>query len=608
VTTLPERFGRPPVRVDGFLPLRGYALLGDGRCCVLVGSDGAVDWWPLPAMDSAPMFGALLDPDRGGRLVLCPVDDFEVSRCYVDGGAVLATVFRTATGTVRVTDALTLGAGSLLPWTELARRVEVIDGEVRMRWEVAPGDRFAGNAAWARTFGGVPLISAGGQQLALVLDQVGAPVQAEGGFRAEFTARAGTPGLLAVVATDAEPTPVPSVGAVTRRIAETTDHWARWRQLVEYDGPWAEAVARSAQVHKQLTLAATGGLQAAATTSLPERIGGSRNFDYRFSWVRDTGFALNALTSIGLRGEVHSVLSYLLRAVASTAPDVRVFYAMSGGEASPDMNPVRLWSGYRDTGPVQVGNSAAGQRQLGVYGDLLEAIHRYAAHGNVLDGGTGRLVAQVADRVCEQWREDDAGLWELGKQRQYTSSKVGCWAALYRAVKAVEDGQMPAGGVDRWRAAAEEIHSYVDDACWSPTKNSYTFYAGTDELDCATLLVARTGFCSGDDPRLHGTIDAIRRELSAGGPLLYRYSGMGDEEGAFVACSFWLVEALSVAGRLDEAREVMDAAVERANDVGLLSEEIDPDSGALLGNMPQMLSHLALISAATRYQQAITRG
>jgi GH15 family glucan-1,4-alpha-glucosidase len=411
-----------------------------------------------------------------------------------------------------------------------------------------------------------------------------------------------------VIATDREPIPVPSVDAIVRRIGGTTAHWASWRERVEYEGPWREAVVRSAVVLKQLTLSASGGQQAAATTSLPERIGGSRNFDYRFSWVRDSGFALNALTGLNLHGDVHATLSYLLDAVGRTMPDVRVFYTMAGGEPSADMRKVAQWRGYRGSAPVQVGNRAASQRQLGVYGDLLEVIARYADHGNILDGETGQLVCQVADQVCAQWGEDDAGLRELGAQRPYTSSKIGCWAALDRAVRLAAAGQVPADQADRWRSAAEQIRAYVDEACWSEAKRSYTFYAGTDDLDCAVLLAARTGFCAGDDPRLHSTIDAVRDELTADGPLLYRYTGMRGEEGGFVACGFWLVEALAIAGRLDEAREAMDAMVREANDVGLLSEEIDPESRELLGNMPQALSHLSLIAAALTCRAALSRG
>ncbi len=602
-----REFSAPPPREGGFLPLRGYALIGDGRTCALVGADGAVDWWALPTMNAVPTFGALLDPERGGRLTLRPAGEYRTRRQYEGAGGVLVTEFRTDTGAVRVTDALNLGAGSLLPWTELARRVEGIEGEVEMSWTIVPGDRFSTAAPYARVFDGVPLVTVADQTLALVVDKAGDAKQADGGFSATFTASEGTTSLLAVAVTNGEPTSVPPADAVLRRVAETAAHWSEWVDLVEYNGAWRDAVVRSALVHKQLTLARSGGLQAAATTSLPEDIGGAKNYDYRFSWVRDTAFALNALTTLGLRGEVHGVISYLLRSVRETAPDVRVFYTMDGEVAGADMEQVTLWRGYRDSTPVQVGNSAASQRQLGAYGDLMESLLRYAQQGNILDAATAQIVLQVADRVCDQWTQDDAGLWELSSYRPYTSSKIGCWAALDRAIQLAESGQVPDAQTARWRDTASAIRAFVDDACWSPTKNSYTFYAGTEDLDCATLLAARTGFVRGDDARLNGTIDTIRRELSAGGPLLLRYSGMRGQEGAFIACSFWLVEALVQAGRLDEARQTMDDMVALCNDVGLLSEQIDPDGHALLGNMPQALSHLALISAASAYQRAAGR-
>jgi GH15 family glucan-1,4-alpha-glucosidase len=588
-------------------PINGYAIVGDGRTCALIGRDGSVGWWALPRMDSAPAFGALLSPERGGRLTLRPTGDFEVSRSYVDDGAVLRTDFRTSSGTVRVTDSLNLGSGSLLPWTELARRVEALDGDVPMTWEVSPGDRFATTASWAHRFGHVPLIVAGDQNLALVLDGVGDADRVVGGFRGRFVASPGERALLAVVATDGAPHPVPAVDAIARRVDETIVHWARWGTLVEYDGPWRDAVVRSAYVHKQLSSASSGAVQAAATTSLPEKIGGKKNYDYRYCWVRDTGYALTALSSLGLRGEVHAALTFLVRAVAATAPEVRPLYAMDGSTAPSQMRQVPLWRGYRGSSPVHTGNSAAEQRQLGSYGDLMEAIGSYAQHGNVLDGRTARLVVDIADQVCRRWTEDDSGFWELGQQRPYTSSKLGCWAALDQSVKLVEDGQVPGHRVEKWKAVAADIEDYIRTACWSTDRNTFTFYAGTDELDCAALLAARTGFCRGDDPQLHGTIDAVRSELCAGGPLLYRYTGMREAEGAFLACSFWLVEALSITGRLDEARRLMDDLVELSNDVGLLSEQMDPQSRELLGNVPQTLSHLALINAATTYQQALVK-
>lgn len=598
----------PGGRAEHYAPINDYAVIGNGRTVALIARDGAVDWWSAPTVDAPPLCAAILDPDLGGTITVEPAVDYEVSRRYLPDSSVLETTFETDGGRLRLTDSINKGVNGPLPWTEFGRRIEVDRGAVPVRWSVRLERRFTAARPWIRQHEGFVLVHLDEQDVCVVTEGLGTPEIGDGVVSGEFTVRPGERCLLALTAVQGAPLQIPRPDAVHDRLDATVDEHRRWRERIHYDGVAADAVLRSASTLRLLTSTVSGAQAAAATTSLPERIGGSRNFDYRFSWVRDTAFALDALTGLGLRGELHATLSYLLRAVARTAPDVRVCYTMAGAAAPASTSPVPLWRGYRGSRPVQVGNGAAGQRQLGAYGDLLETVHRYVEHGNVLDGATGRLVARIADQVVEQWAEDDAGLWELGRTRPYTSSKIGCWAALDRAVRIAEAGQAPGESAGRWRAAAEEIHEYVDAWCWSPAKRSYTFYAGTDDLDAATLLAARTGFCAGDDPRLHGTIDAVRDELSAGGPLLYRYTGMQGAEGAFVACSFWLVEALTVAGRLDEAREVMDAMVDRANDVGLLSEEIDPGTGELLGNFPQALSHLALITAAVRYSRAVSRG
>jgi GH15 family glucan-1,4-alpha-glucosidase len=272
------------------------------------------------------------------------------------------------------------------------------------------------------------------------------------------------------------------------------------------------------------------------------------------------------------------------------------------------MEEVPFLRGYRDSRPVHVGNSAAHQLQLGVYGDLIDAVHRAAEIGYRLDARTAQLLSMVADRACDLWRLPDAGIWELDENRHYTISKIGCWVALDRMVGLAEDGQVASLSLSRWRIERQRIRDWIEEHCWSRTKQSLTFYAGTDDLDAAVLLAARTGFWDGDDPRLATTVDAVREELGAGGPLLYRYTGQRDQEGAFVACSFWLVEALAHIGRVKEAEEVLDGMLEYCNDLGLLSEEVDPDTGELLGNFPQALSHLSLIGAASALHEARRRG
>jgi GH15 family glucan-1,4-alpha-glucosidase len=420
--------------------------------------------------------------------------------------------------------------------------------------------------------------------------------------------RSGDHGLLALTAVDREPLQIPRPDAVSDRLDETIHYHRRWRSRIHYDGPAAEAVLRSAAVLRQLTSQKTGAQAAASTTSLPEKIGGSRNFDYRFAWVRDASFAVDALAGLALVEEVHSVLTWLLEALHRTAPDVHVFYTLDGQPASSEMSEVSFLRGYRDSRPVQEGNSAASQRQLGAYGDLIDAVHRATEIGYRLDARTADLLAGTTDRACDLWRLPDAGIWELGDYEHYTISKIGCWVALDRMIGLAEDDQVASLSLPRWRTERDRIREWIEENCWSRTKQSLTFYAGTDELDAAVLLAARTGFWKGDDPRLSTTIDAVREELSAGGPLMYRYSGQRGKEGAFVACSFWVVEALAYAGRVDEAAEMLDGMLGYCSDLGLLSEELDPETGELLGNFPQALSHLALIGAATAVDRARRSG
>ncbi|WP_030379543.1 glycoside hydrolase family 15 protein [Streptomyces sp. NRRL B-12105] len=589
-----------PTRTDGFVPLRSYALLGDLRATALVASDGAVDWLAAPALDSPPLCAALLDPSGGGHVTLAPAVPYEVTRRYAEGTMVLETTFTTRDGVVRVTDALNLGALGRLPWTELARVVTVESGRVPMEWRVAPGHRLdARSSPWARGERGVPLLTVGDQQLAVVTEGLGEPVADGRAVHGRAELEAGTTALLALVATDTEPVHVPAPGDVRLRVERTTAAWRQWSGTVRYDGRWRAAVLRSALTLKALTSSATGAIAGAATTSLPERIGGPLNYDYRFAWIRDGSYALDALSRLGLSEELHAGVSWLLDAVAHEAPGLRPLYALSGRPVSGGMTEVSWAPGYRDSAPVHVGNAAAAQLQLGSYGDLFDAVHRYCARGGHLDGATNTLLGGMTDRVCDLWRSPDSGFWELGERRQYTSSKLGCWTALDRAVRLAESGRMSSPHVPRWRQERDAVRDWIDRCCWSEAKQSYTFYAGTDELDAATLLAARTGFCAGNDPRLSATVRAVRAELGAGGCLLYRYSGQREKEGAFLACSGWLVEALHRTGRTEEAAELLDDFTARANDVGLCTEQTDPATGALLGNFPQALTHLAVIAAAT---------
>jgi GH15 family glucan-1,4-alpha-glucosidase len=345
--------------------------------------------------------------------------------------------------------------------------------------------------------------------------------------------------------------------------------------------------------------APSGAIAAAPTTSLPEGIGGERNWDYRFAWIRDAVFALEALLDLGCSTEAKSFFWWLLHAAQRTRPRMQVLYQLDGGERAPER--ILPLAGYRGSRPVRIGNGAVDQSQLDIYGVLLQTAWLYVERGSTLDSEAGKRLAEKADFVCEIWRQPDQGLWEVRSEpRHFTQSKMMCWVALDRACRLAAAGHMPGKRADRWRREADEIRAFVEERCFSPEKRTYVRAAGSEELDAGLLLASVVGYCRGDDERMLGTIDAVRRELGDG-PFVVRYrgeDGVSGSEGCFLACSFWLVEALARAGRRDEAAELMDELVAVANDVGLYSEELEPQTGEFLGNFPQGLTHLGLVTAA----------
>lgn len=593
-----------PRREDAYAPLRDYAAIGDGRTVALVARDGAIDWLCVPNLDAPALFAAILDNREGGAFQLGPAGPFTAQRRYLPETNVLETTFHTATGAVRVVDALTLPSGGLDPARELVRRVDGLAGEVPLRWRVEPRFRFGRARTRLDIRDGVPIASCGSDALALRAFGAGAPRLGERAFEGAFTLREGERAVLALALAHEEPLVLPSLPDIERRLEGTIAGWHRWAHGCTYDGPWREAVLRSGLALKLLVHAPSGAIAAAATMSLPEEIGGSRNWDYRFAWIRDAAFTLDALLRLGSHEEALSFFWWLLQVWHRTHPRLRVAYRLDGGTRMPERElPL---AGYRGSRPVREGNAAAEQLQLGMYGTLLDAVHRYQAGGYRLDGDVTRRVAEVADLVCRIWRQPDSGLWEVRSGRlHFTHSKIMCWVALDRALRLVGDTVRPARA-QHWRLEAEAIRRFVDTRCWSSSKRSYVRAAGGEELDASLLVAGFLGFAAADAERLHATIDAVRRELGDG-PLVHRYrgeDGLAGEEGAFVACSFWLAHALAHAGRIDEAAAVLDELVGLANDVGLYPEEIDPASGAFLGNLPQGLSHLALVGAATAIAEA----
>lgn len=582
-----------PPRRNGYVDLRSYAAIGDGRTVALISHDGSVDWYPIPDLDSAPAFARLLDAEHGGCIELCPDERFEVERKYLPGTNILQTTYTTASGRVQVTDSLNLGSTGRLPWNELARAVEGLEGTVAMRWRVAPGTMFNTVSPWVDVTAHKPVLRASEVSVGVCGEHVGESKVEEQQISGSFRTTPGSQHLLAVVVTHSEPLRLPTPREIRKNLEMTRETWLRWGDLLESDGPYGEEVQRSALVLKLLSHSPSGSVAAAATTSLPENMAGTKNYDYRFAWIRDATYALQALLKLGEQEDVHAQVSWLLRLVRAQVPNLHVLNRLDGEVPETRMTEYDV-PGWRGTGPVVAGNAAADQLQLGVYGDVFDVAHRYVAGGNVLDTATARMLADLADAICDVWRRPDSGMWELPEHRHYTSSKMGCWHGLDCAVRLAEDGYIP-GCVDRWRAERERIRAWIDTECWSEQRGAYVWYPGTQELDASVLLHAMTGFDRG--PRMKTTIAALRQELGRG-PLMYRYSGVDAEEGAFVACSFWTVAALTTVGQREQAVELMDRMVALANDLGLFTEMIDPEDYSFLGNFPQALSHLAVLNAA----------
>ncbi|MCC3276601.1 glycoside hydrolase family 15 protein [Arthrobacter sp. zg-Y20] len=581
-----------PDRTDGYVDLRSYGAIGDGRTVALVALDGSIDWYPTPDLDSTPAFARLLDAENGGQIELRPVADFTVERAYVAGTNVLATTFTTGTGSVRVTDSLNTGVAGRLPWGELARRIEGLDGEVQMRWAVTPGSSFNTASPWVQQTVHGPVLQVQGTTIAVRGRDIGTEETSERDISGTFTARAGSRHLLAVISTHDEPLPLPDPDTIDDGVDRTIANWQDWSREFQYEGRWSDAVERSALALKLLLHSPTGAIAAAATTSLPENVHGGKNWDYRYAWVRDTAYTLHAMIRFGLREEVHAAVSGMLKSVREQGSDLKVFTRLNGSRAE-DAEVLDM-PGWRGIGPVVNGNDAAAQLQMGVFGDLFNIVQMYVDAGHVLDTGTGRYLADLADMACDVWQRRDSGMWELDEERHYTTSKLGCWHALSCASHLADLGQIP-GNPERWRAEMERIRNWVDANCWSEERGSYVWYPGTDQLDASILLHAISGFDRGE--RMSSTLDALRGELGRG-PLLYRFSGAEKEEGTFVACAFWMAAALDCVGRREEAATLMDELVPLANDVGLYTEMIAEEDSAFLGNFPQGLSHLALITAA----------
>ena len=579
------------MRNDGYLPLDQYGALGDGRSIALSGADGSIDWWCVPNLDSQPLFDRLLDAEEGGRFVVSPDGPFTVERGYLPDSNILETIFTTAGGRAKLTESMNSGTAGRLPWVELARRIEGLDGAVRFVFEMRPGRRANGASPYQSQIGEHPVFHVD-RVLGLFLHSPGVSVERnDESVTGSLTVGPGQREIIAIIAGEDEPLVVPQIGDIDDRIDVSDAEWRQWSDRIDYAGDQRPAFIRSVLALKLLLYSPTGAIAAAATTSVPEGIGGKKNYDYRYAWVRDAGYTIKAFLAAGAQAEAKAAFTWLLKRLGEHGP--RVCYTLDGALV-PELSEIDV-PGYRRSTPVQVGNAATDQDQHGVYGDIFETAARFVSCGNILDASSAELLSHLADRCADIWRKKDAGIWELEETQHYTMSKISCWQALARAVELADQGQLPTTCRDRWARERDRVAQWIEEECWSEDKQAFVFYPGSDKLDASLALAVRFGFDGRE--RLEATLDAIDRELGAG-PYHYRYSDVSSEEGCFLACTFWMIEARALLGQRDRAEAAL-AAITKALDrgVGIMTEMADPKTGMFLGNLPQGLSHLAHVMA-----------
>jgi GH15 family glucan-1,4-alpha-glucosidase len=578
--------------------LEEYGLIGDTQSAALVGSDGSIDWLCLPRFDSGACFAALLGSSDHGRWKIAPRDEVRiVRRRYRGGSLVLDTDLTTAGGTVRLTDCMPPRRAE----PDLVRIVHGIRGEVPMQMELIVRFDYGSIVPWVRTIDG-RLTAIGGPDALSLFSAV--PCSGVGlTTRAEFTVRAGDV-LPFVLIWHPSHVPAPAPLDGSDAVADAESWWSDWSADFAYDGLWSEQVLRSAITLKALTYSPSGGIVASPTTSLPERIGGVRNWDYRYCWLRDATFSLYALLVCGYTQEASSWRNWLLRAVAGDPSKLQIVYGPAGERRIPERDLPWL-PGYAGSRPVRIGNAAVSQRQLDVYGELFDALHLARRSGLAPDESAWQLQQTLLDFLESAWSQPDDGVWEVrGPSRHFTHSKVMAWVAFDRAIKTVEQSGLT-GPVAKWRAIRDRIHQEVCARGYDSQRNTFTQFYGSRELDASLLLIPLVGFLPADDHRVQGTVAAVERHLMHGG-FVRRYSesaaghvdGLPAGEGAFLPCSFWLADNYILQRRVVEARELFERLLGVANDVGLLAEEYDPEAGRLLGNFPQAFSHVALINTA----------
>ncbi len=596
---------------DGYLPIEEHGLIGDMHTAALVGTEGTIDWYCPERFDAPSLFASILDRDRGGYWRIAPSGGEWTSRqLYHPDTNVLITRFLSPDGVGEVQDFMPVGPGHDLHC--VLRRVVGVRGRVPFRLEVEP--RFD----YGRAPHDLELCAGGAvfRSPALAV-AIGSPLPLEPtagkGVRADFILDAGQSVTFALhpVAAGAGPR-LYDEGDTLRAFEDTVAFWRRWLARSRYTGRWRETVHRSALTLKLLTYAPTGAIVAAPTTSLPERLGGGRNWDYRYTWIRDASFSLFALLRLGFTDEAEAFMGWLAdrfseRRSSGEGP-LQLMYGIDGRADLTEETLPHL-AGYRGSAPVRVGNGAARQLQLDIYGELIDSVYLYNKYGRAISGAVWDDVARIVEWVCANWDQADEGIWETrGGRQDFTYSRLMCWVAIERAIRVANQRGLPADLV-RWRGERDRVYRQIMARGWSDERQAFVQHYGSDVLDASILLMPLVKFAAPTDPRWLSTLDAITMGLVSDS-LVYRYDpaaspdGLEGEEGTFSICSFWYVEAMAQAGRLDEARLVFEKMLTYANHLGLYSEEIGP-RGEALGNFPQAFSHLALISAATSLDRAL---
>lgn len=597
-------------------PIADYALLSDRHSAALVSRDGSVDWLCLPRFDSPSVFGRLLG-EQAGHWSIRAARATEISRRYLNRSMVLETSYNTPTGRLVVVDALAMGDGNRghelgkdAPHL-LMRRATCVMGEVDVEFEYVPRPEYGLIQPLLETVdGGVRaiggsdvLVLSGPVPLTIGESSVSGPVRLVSGESAGFAVHH---------CKRAEPKQarVWSQAQIHRRVEDTLKAWESWSELHQaYEGPWHDLVHHSGRVLQALSFQPTGAICAAATTSLPETVGGNRNWDYRFAWVRDASFTIEALWVAACPDEANEFFEYMTTSAATSVgrgTDLQIMFGI-GGERDLTERELPHLPGWRDSAPVRVGNGAWSQRQLDVYGELLNTVYRLSDQVTELSPATKRFLVHLADAAARRWTEKDQGIWEIrGEPRDFLYSKLMCWVALERAV-ALAERLDATDRVGDWKRIQDEIHDAIITNGWSDQAQAFTQSFGSDDLDASNLMMPLVGFLPPDHPRILATIDATESRLTDERGLVYRYrshDGLQGEEGTFLLCTFWLAQAMALAGQPIRARQVFERAAAFVNDVGLLSEEVDPSSGELLGNFPQAFSHIGLINAAWAISQA----